>query len=225
MSADNSIMQIRETIKCAEAQPNYVESLRALLAEQIPQLHQSIQLPRDNPEDALLDFVIRYIEHVPNVIDAVRELTQQAGIYDQVSKFLEMAEGFFTQPPKLITEREGLDALMDEAYLAHRLLEEINDRVLIRCGFPLTPMDMTRANIIVHQLIGEPFANRLDFMVLYAIEQYMDKSEPLDNPTLQRYIETHRKNGWETELKRWPCLAENLSINLSLTPRTRKNLH
>jgi len=115
MSADNSIMQIRETIKCAEAQPNYVESLRALLAEQIPQLHQSIQLPRDNPEDALLDFVIRYIEHVPNVIDAVRELTQQAGIYDQVPKFPEMADGPFTQPPKMLTTREVPGELLDVA--------------------------------------------------------------------------------------------------------------
>lgn len=209
-------MAIRETIRRAEAQPDSLEGLRVVLCRQIPHLHNSIRLPADHPEDTLLDFAIRYIEHVPNMIEAVRGLTREAGIYDYTSIFLDIAEGYFIEPPPVVRQETALNALMEEAYLTHRLLEEVNDRVLVHCGFPLTPMDMTRANIIVHELIGEPQANKLDFVVFYATETNRDKEILMDNPRMHRFTARCKKSGWQSVLARWPCLAENLSINLSL---------
>ncbi|WP_460239444.1 hypothetical protein [Aurantivibrio plasticivorans] len=209
-------MQIRETIRHAKEQSDYTEGLRALIVKQLPKLHGAIQLPESNPEGALLDFVIRYIEHVPNFVDALRGLTKEAGIYDDyASVFITLAEEFFTQPPEVLADHNGLDALMDEAYLAHRLIEEVNDRLIAHSGIPLVPMDMTRANLIVHELIGEPFANDLDFVVHYSTEIHMDKEKELSNNTnFRRYVDEHKKNGWSTELNRWPCLADDLDINL-----------
>lgn len=213
MSTSNTML-IRETIRKAKAQPDYAANLRALIQKQIPSLHASIQLPDNNPDEALLDFVIRYIEHVPNFVDALRGLTKEAGIYDYAKIFLDIAEEFFIQPPDIMAEHTGLDALMDEAYLAHRLIEEVNDRVIAHSGVPLAPMDMTRANLIVHQLIGEPFANDLDFVVHYSTELHMEKENAMDNPAFREFVNQHKQNGWKMELDRWPCLAENLSINL-----------
>lgn len=207
--------RIREIIKRSKADTNQREHLRAVIVESIPRLHGAIHLPARNPEAALHDFIFRYIEHVPNFIDALGGLTQEAGVYDYASIFLNIAEDFFLQPPAVVAGRSGLGALMDEAYLAHRLIEEVNDRVVARCGIPLAPMDMTRANLIVHQVIGEPFANDLDFLVHYSTELHMDKEKLMENPAFHGYVREHKARGWATELDRWPCLAEDLSIDVS----------
>ena len=51
---------------------------------------------------------------------------------------------------------------MYQAYLAHRLLEELNDALNAIYNCPVIPVDMTRSNLIVHHIIGEPFANQID---------------------------------------------------------------
>lgn len=207
--------RIREIIRRARTESGQLDQLRDLVRDSIPRLHGAIQLPSQNGEAVLTDFVFRYIDHVPNFIDALRGLTRDAGIYDYASIFLLQAEDFFLHPPAVIDSRTGLDALLHEAYLAHRLIEEINDRVAGRCGIPLAPMDMTRANLVVHQLIGEPFANDLDFVVHYTTESHMDKEALMDNEAFDRFASEHKTRGWQAELDRWPCLAEDLSINLS----------
>jgi hypothetical protein len=211
----NRTQSIRQTIRSAKSEPLHRQALLALVSEQMPKLHTSIHLPSNDPSGALVDFIIRYIEHVPNFIDAIGGLTRAAGIYEYSSIFLNMAEDFFVSPPSVVQNKDGLRALMAEAYLAHRLIEEVNDRILGRCGIPLAPMDMTRSNLIVHELIGEPYANELDFIVFYATESHMNKESSMDNPAFHKYVEEHKKHGWKAELDRWPCLADDLSINLS----------
>ncbi len=58
-----------------------------------------------------------------------------------------------------------LAELLDEAYLAHRLVEELNDRYIACFAEPLLTLDTTRANLLAHQLIGESFANQLDALL------------------------------------------------------------
>jgi hypothetical protein len=207
--------RIREIIRRARTESGQLDELQNLIRDSIPRLHGAIQLPARNGETVLTDFVFRYIEHVPNFIDALRGLTRDAGIYHYASIFLLQAEDFFLHPPAVLDSRRGLNALLHEAYLAHRLIEEINDRVVGRCGIPLAPMDMTRANLIVHQLIGEPFANDLDFVVHYTTELHMDKEALMDNEAFHRFASEHQTRGWDAELDRWPCLAKDLSINFS----------
>lgn len=212
--------RIRELIKSTRADTRQVAMLRSMILESIPRLHGAIHLPAENAEAALSDFVLRYIQHVPNFIDALGGLTKEAGVYDYASVFLNIAEDFFLEPPEVVAPHNGLKALMFEAYLAHRLIEEVNDRVVGRCGIPLAPMDMTRANLIVHQLIGEPFANDLDFLVHFSTELHMDKEQLMENDAFHRYVREHKARGWAIELDRWPCLAEDLSINVSFPAGT-----
>ncbi|MCW8195542.1 hypothetical protein F6455_12155 [Proteobacteria bacterium 005FR1] len=206
--------RIREIIRHIRAESGQLARLRNLVRESIPRLHGAIQLPARNGEAVLADFIFRYIEHVPNFIDALRGLTREAGIYDYASIFLLQAEDFFLHPPAMVASRPGVDSLLHEAYLAHRLIEEVNDRVVARCGIPLAPMDMTRANLVVHQLIGEPFANDLDFVVLYSTESHINKEALMENEAFHRFVHERKARGWQTELNRWPCLAEDLSISL-----------
>jgi hypothetical protein len=187
--------------------------LRNLLEVRAQHLHGSIKLPELQSAGMLADFVIRYIEQVPNFIEAIADIALEAGIYPRVEPLLSIACDYFLSPPDLINGHNKLESLLDEAYLAHRLLEEVNDRFIGYCGVPLAPMDMTRANIIAHELIGEPFANELDQAVLFSAELLLNQYR-FTGRNFQRYISAHKTEGWAKEFSRWPCLTDDVAIEI-----------
>ncbi len=218
--SEQRILQIRESIAVARKTEAEKHTLEYYLKDRLPSLHHSITLPEENPHQALLEFVIRYIEHVPDFIEALVELTQDAGIYDYAKTFIAIAEDYFLKPRELMNERSGMQLLIDEAYLAHRLIEEINDRITLVCGIPLAPLDTTLSNIIVHDILGEEFANQLDLAVHYAIEALFNTDSLLRDDNFKNYVNKHKYNGWDEVKKRWPCLAEDSAISLNLTHST-----
>lgn len=209
-------MHIRESIAVARKIEQEKHTLERYLSSKIPVLHRTIHLPEENAEAALLEFVTRYIEHVPDFIEALTQLTKEAGIYNYAHTFLVIAEDYFIQPPELVGEHSGMHQLIDEAYLAHRLLEEVNDRVMMACGIPLAPMDMTLSNLIVHELLGDEFANQLDLAVHYSIEALFQTDNFFKEPAFQNYIKKFRRAGWEQTLEDWPCLAGDSAIRLDM---------
>jgi hypothetical protein len=132
------------------------------LAVQLPTLREKLVLPDTAPVDSLLQFITDYVESVPGSILLVTAVSKHMGFYDYAAPFLDMAEDYFLHPPGDLPVDGGLEPLLDEAFLAHRLLEEVNDHHIRHLHRPLLPVDMTEANVIVHHLLGDPLANRLD---------------------------------------------------------------
>lgn len=209
-------VQIRESIMTAQRLEEQSQALRTFVVAKLPALHHLVTLPKENPETSLVEFVTNYIKHVPDFIEALDELTRAAGIYDYASRFLSMAEDYFINPLELVSDHSGMHQLIDQAYLAHRLIEEINDRTAVAYGVPLAPMEMTMSNIIIHELLGEEFANQLDLAVHYAIESFFKTEEFANNLAFQTYIEIRRQYGWKDTLDRWPCLAGDSAVSISL---------
>lgn len=212
-----SIQAIDNSIALARAHEEQTGHLAKLIGGYLndkPPL--AIQLPEQNPVTCLLDFIITYIEQVPRFLEAARAITEQAELSEHTDRFFEVAESFFIKPPEIMAKHIGLEQLMDEAYLAHRLLEEINDQFLSHAGIPLIPLDTTAANLIIHNLIGEPFANELDEAVDFTVQQTMPKRHVYKNPAFKAYIAKHQGNNWREELSCWPCLTETHAIDLDL---------
>ncbi len=206
---------IRDTIALAKLHEQEHQHLAALLNRHVQSnMHIAIQLPKEDASASLMRFVIAYIEHVPDLIDAARAITEEANIQACAEPFLKLAEDYFLKPPEIVAGHIGLHELMDEAYLAHRLIEEVNDRYMVRTSIPLVPIDMTMSNLIVHSLIGEPFANELDEAVHYTVERAMMKEYVYDSAEFKAYVAQHKNNDWEKEHQHWPCLTDQLSINL-----------
>ena len=124
----NPVSQIRDFITHAREHDKESAQLLSLLEKRAQYLHEAIKLPDDHAADLLADFVVRYIEQVPNFIEAITSIAQEAGIYDGVSPLLNIACDYFLSPPDIVNGHSHLETLLDEAYLAHRLLEEVNDR-------------------------------------------------------------------------------------------------
>ncbi|WP_161864145.1 hypothetical protein [Pseudomonas yangonensis] len=206
---------LRQLIVHARQQETTSHALARQLQAQLDRLHPSIRLPEDDAPGALTAFVIAYIEEVPDVLDAAAEVAREAGIEAAVKPVLKIAEQFFVQPPALMEGHEGLQGLLDEAYLAHRLVEEVNDRYIAHLGQPLIPLDTTRANLIAHQLIGEPFANQLDEAVHHALAGMLDDAS-FDQPSVQAYRERLAAPDTASAWRRWPCLSQQLGVELQL---------
>lgn len=172
-----------------------------------------------------MEFVTHYIEHVPDFLEALTDLTKSGGVYDYAKTFLEIAEDYFFAPPGLVDGRDGLLGLIDEAYLAHRLIEEVNDRVMMASGMPLAPMDMTLSNIIVHDLLGDEFANQLDLAVHYSIESLFESDNFFRNADFTNYLEHQNSENWQGAIEKWPCLADDSAIRLDITPPENQAFH
>lgn len=218
------IARIRRLIAHAREQDNRSDKLLDMLGERVRHLHNAISLSDRGANRQLAEFVVRYIEQVPNFIEAISAITREAGIYLRVEPLLTIACDYFLSPPDIVSGHSQLEALLDEAYLAHRLLEEVNDRFIGYCGIPLAPMDMTRANVIAHELIGEPFANELDQAVLFSAELLLNQYR-FEGQDFEAYVRAHRHRGWSEVLERWPCLTEDLAIDLRLPGPEKGMVH
>ncbi len=189
--------------------------LRQQLEAQLERLHPAIQLPEEDALTVMARFVAAYIDQVPETLEAAASVAEEAGIREQILPVLKVAETFFLQPPALLEGHQGLNALLDEAYLAHRLVEEVNDRYISHLGQVLIPLDTTMANLIAHQLIGEPFANQLDEAVHHAVDGLLNEAI-FQRASVQAYRERlanpHTVSAW----KRWPCLSRELGVELQL---------
>ena len=189
--------------------------LASQMQAHLGQLHPSIRLPNKDTHGVLQRFVSAHIEQVPELLQAAHEVSLEAGIEAQIKPVLKVAEQFFLQPPALMAGHEGLEGLLDEAYLAHRLVEEVNDRYIAHLGAPLIPLDTTVANLIVHQLIGEAFANQLDEAVHHAVDGMLDEAS-FAHDSVQAYRERLNNPQTDAAWKRWPCLSRQLGVELQL---------
>lgn len=189
--------------------------LASQMQAHLDQLHPSIRLPNEDTQGVLQRFVSAYIEQVPELLQAAHEVSLEAGIEAQIKPVLKVAEQFFLQPPALMAGHEGLEGLLDEAYLAHRLVEEVNDRYIAHLGAPLIPLDTTVANLIAHQLIGEAFANQLDEAVHHAVDGMLDEAS-FAQDSVQAYRERLNNPQTDAAWKRWPCLSRQLGVELQL---------
>lgn len=171
------VTEIRNRIDEARRQELATGHLAERLRLELPQLRLKLILPEANPLAALLDFIIDYIENVPSCLQLVAASSKELGFYDYAAPFLEMAEHYFLHPPAGLAADGSMEALLDEAFLAHRLLEEVNDHHIRHLRRPLLPLDMTEANIIVHHLLGDQLANELDNLVQQAAAQLLTKED------------------------------------------------
>lgn len=208
-------LALREQIQQALAHEADSGALAQQLQGQLAKLHPTIQLPAGDARGVLERFVAAYIEQVPDVLDAANSVAREAGIEEQIKPVLKLAEQFFLSPPSVMEGHQGLDALLDESYLAHRLVEEVNDRYITHLGQPLIPLDTTVANLIAHQLIGEPFANQLDEAVQHTMDGLLDDSV-FQQSSVQDYRARLSSPQTLAAWQSWPCLSRQLGVELGL---------
>ena len=78
----HKLNRIRQLIENAKQHELASPQLTRLLGARAQYLHEAIKLPPAEAEKLLAQFVVRYIAQVPEFIEAISEITQEAGIFD-----------------------------------------------------------------------------------------------------------------------------------------------
>jgi len=213
------ILQIRDTIQSAIEAEAHSHSLQSLTKLTLNSVHHSIALPNEDQTQLLQQFLHDYIGHVPDCIETIITIAQETGIKALLQPLIDIAANYFLLPPKTIEEGGGLCALLGGAYLAHRLFEEVNDKIMMHCGVPITPMNMTKANLLVHSMIGDAFANKLDMAVLYSVKTLFNDDLLSQSEGFSAFMEQQRGiPGLDSKTigERWPCFANDSAIGMKL---------
>ena len=198
--------------------------LVAYLNERVKHLHHSINLPENDGTAALASFIERYVELVPDFIRAFEDFLSMADVAGEIARQVVTAKEFLDAPVELVSSEESLEAHMYQAYLAHRLLEELNDVLNASYHCPVIPVDMTRSNLIVHHIIGEPFANQIDG----AIQLLNDKLIVAINAdgVMQTKLKSYAGTLSNDPITRYPCLTDSSNIRLLFkSQNSRVRLH
>ena len=200
------------------------EFLVAYLNERVQHLHSSIRLREGDGTAALASFIKKYIDLVPDFLGAFDDFRAAANVNGEIARQLTTAREFLEVPVDIMSAEEGLEASMYQAYLAHRLLEDLNDTLNVHFNCPVITVNMTRSTLIVHHIIGEPFANQIDS----AIQLLNDKllSSIKNNSELSLKLLEYTSSLGLDPSERFPCLTESSNIRLlfkSQNSRVRLN--
>lgn len=160
----------------------------------------------------LLDFVQLYIRSVPSLLSDFLHTAKKIGLSASVQPLVSIAYSFLNFPEEKIGARSGLTALMVKAYLANRLLEEVNDACHYHIGKTMIPIDMTLTNMIIHTIIGEPFANDMDELVNAAVKNLFSQHEEVQEEFMHQITDSNLVHIWQ----RLPSLSNQAGLQVRL---------
>ena len=180
-------------------------------------LHSSVRMSdKKKAPDALMNFVIKYIEHSPKFLSVMAKVSAEANMIGLTLPLIKVSEDFFLNPPEILGVETSLERLLESSYLTHRLIEEVNDRFQASTGKVLVPVDMITANLIVHNLIGEPFSNQLDKFCFELAKEIVPHSDAKTTRSSKTLISEEQQIIWTKAWIHWSDLLEENHVALRL---------
>ncbi len=164
-------LPINELIEEAKHHEQNSKQFEALINNLLDSCSSLISTPADNNCQLLYRFACDYIDQSIILLEQFSQAARKSGTEDFVYPFLEVARSYVLSHNKSPTMEE----LLDDAYLIHRVAEEINDISVIESGVPLVKLNSTWDSIIIHTLLGDNFANQLDGIV----DELLIKMQPV----------------------------------------------
>ncbi|MHA7878708.1 MAG: hypothetical protein ACX931_02880 [Saccharospirillum sp.] len=123
----------------------------------------------DASANCLAGMLTQYGQLLPALIAQLRDRCQQTELAPVMNKLDRIVSDFFVEIDTAQLDY-GFIGLLDKLYFGHRLMEEFHDQLRLQAGHPVLPWDLSLANLIVHGLIGDEYANRLDMAVMEVID-------------------------------------------------------
>ena len=187
------------------------------MKEKAARLPGSVVVDGYQPATSLFQFAVEYIEMAPRLIECVDACAREAGKTELFQPFVDAAIRYFTQPSVLLVRYDGLDGLLIRAYLCHRLMEEMHDNNRSIRASELIDLEATRANLLVHELIGEPFANELDDAITVTVLQIAGTPDYY-NLDLDPFVDQVNNQAWDWMRQYWENLLERNHIRFAPGP-------
>ncbi|OED41511.1 hypothetical protein ACH42_13860 [Endozoicomonas sp. (ex Bugula neritina AB1)] len=185
--------------------------------DQIEMLRHTMDLPEEDACSVVCEFALQYISHTPVFMECLYLASAQTGVESFIHPFLDIAEENFLSPITQSNRLVGLDDLLDKAYFTHRLIEELNDYYLIKSGVALIPVNLTWSNLIIHSILGEPFANDIDTIIEQTVQQIMRSQAIYNKKQFDAFINMKQRDEWIHLLTGLGKSSKTLDIELKFT--------
>ncbi|ARU54157.1 MAG: hypothetical protein MI864_05210 [Pseudomonadales bacterium] len=215
MTPDKIIFLIQKA-KADEAKTGH---FARLMNSKLGELHLIIGLHGDSPQDCLFNFAVEYIEMAPRLIECVEACAREADEQDLFQPFIDTAINYFIQPSVIFSKYVGLDGLLMNAYLCHRLIEEMYENNKSIRNSNLVDVKTTEANLLAHHLIGEPFSNELDQSILITVCQLMGAPSYYELD-LNPFVRQVKHKAWNWMRDYWNSLLERNQIRFNFSMRS-----
>ncbi len=112
------------------------------------------------------DLAVEVIETVPVLLARAHQAAEQRHLKVVVMPLLEQVTRYFVNPVDLIPEMtQGLAGLLDDTYLAIRILENLN-----RGAEPLFDADFEEPLRFLRRLVGRRISQKLDAAAIFALQ-------------------------------------------------------
>ena len=161
---------LRQHIASVRGQPHAAEALRQRLS-QIPIVSGPAQIAQF--EQALNGA----IDWIPQIIEQVSVAGQQAGIDHLLVPILQQISHYFLAEEDLIPDHQGTLGLLDDAYLAHAYLHQLNAAYQANTGFPLLALNPSATLEVLRVVLGPQITNQLDQVVMQGVGQAVQQSQ------------------------------------------------
>jgi hypothetical protein len=130
-----------------------------------------------HPLAMLIDFITRFVERTPKLLDDLNQRVLPDPVSEIADQLIHTCTELFIAPPPLLNGKHGLNGAMCRAFLCQRLFEDINDTCTVRLGNPLLMLDITRSNLWIHHLIGEPYAALLEELIYLLSSRLIERMD------------------------------------------------
>ena len=168
------------------------------------------------------NFLIEYAIATPGFLTTISEISNNLALSSPVETPLDVASRFLDEtltkklpiincedPPLLLL------TLLHACYFVNRIIEEIDDEVESFIGLPLGPINLMYANIIVHEVIGDRFANRLDLNLAELIKPSSMTKALVEANLSKDQIESQRTAGLCLSSAQVVCYAQSHGLSLA----------
>jgi len=132
--------------------------------------------PSEDQVRGAVAFVREYVEHVPYYLEQALGSATRTGLKHELNRMVSDLVASWFAKNDIFPDRLGLMGLMDDAYASLSLLQAYSNICRTLAGHPLLAQDLTQANLVIRQMIGEPGASHLDHQVGMTISQAMMQS-------------------------------------------------
>jgi len=194
--------RINRALQQALNAPDGAQNMARFIATFQRKHPQLLKVEQGDIDHRLSEFLTDYVRLLPVLLVEVDQACQSLSIASASQQLLIILDQFFAaiEPSRF---DYGLVGVLDKVYFGHRLVEELHDQLLMQCGQPMISWNTMLANLLVHTLIGDSYATRLD-MTAQEIVGYLPSTDKA--PASQATGHIH-----------WPCLVNEHGLSLLLS--------
>ncbi|MFT7243206.1 MAG: hypothetical protein ACI82A_000548 [Candidatus Azotimanducaceae bacterium] len=150
-------------------------------------------------DQKIYPFCLQYIQQIPDLCQSLLTTGRDLGLETLLKTYIGFSSRYLASACNEIEQENnplGLAQfliLLQGAYIFNRMLEELDDKAEIFIGVPINDLNMMDANLVVHEILGDNFANRLDKIVVSLVKQSLVSKSVIEAGLDQHHISIAKK--------------------------------